>query len=66
MVHDICYRDNDTKEGKRICDKQMLTTLSNFKPKNIRERIDKALISTIMGTKHKLGMGPYTKNTKAR
>ena len=66
MVHDICYRDNDNKEGKKTCDKQMLVSLSNIKPKNMRERFDKALISTVIGAKHKLGMGTNTKNTKAR
>ena len=66
MVHDICYRDNDNKEGKKTCDKQMLTSLSNIKPKNMRERFDKTLISTVIGAKHKLGMGTSTKNTKAR
>ena len=55
--HDICYRDYDTKNGKKKCDKEMLIELKMLKPKNKREMFDRAIIRGIIGTKHKLGMG---------
>ena len=52
MQHDICYRDNETKEGKHVCDDEMLKELDVLEPKGIRERIDR-----IIGAKRKLGWG---------
>ena len=58
MRHDICYRDHGaTKEGKHACDDEMLKELDVLEPKGIRERIDKKLVRSIIGTKRKLGMG---------
>ena len=58
MRHDICYRDHgDTKGGKHDCDDIMLKELDVLEPKNIREKIDKRLVKSIIGVKRKLGLG---------
>ena len=57
MRHDICYRDNETKERKHACDDEMLKALDVLEPKGIRKRIDMKLVRTIIGTKRKLGWG---------
>ena len=54
MRHDICYRD---KQSKQLCDDQMLRELNELDPKDLRERIDKSLVNTIIGAKRKLGWG---------
>ena len=38
MQHDICYRDNETKEGKHACDDEMLQELDVLEPKGIRTK----------------------------
>ena len=63
MKHDICYRDNDNKQGKLKCDKEMLDSLSQTKTKGIRESFDKKLVQAAIGTKYKLGLG-NSKNLK--
>ena len=35
----------------------MLDSLRVVKPKNMRERVDKAVVRSIIGTKYKLGLG---------
>ena len=55
LHHDICYRDNPTNKSKG--DAKMLSNLSEMKPTNTREKLDKALVSSIIGVKHKLGLG---------
>ena len=57
MRHDICYRDNNGKEGKLNCDDKMLEELEELEPKGIREKIDKKLVRSIIGRKRKLGWG---------
>jgi len=57
MRHDICYRDNNTKEGKLQCDDDMLHELDVLQPKGIREKIDKTLVRSIIGKKRRLGWG---------
>ena len=58
MRHDICYRDHgDTKGGKHECDDTMLKELDVIDPKNIREKIDKRLVKSLIGAKRKLGLG---------
>ena len=58
MRHDICYRDHGaTKMGKHQCDDEMLNELEVLKPKDMRERIDKRLVKSLIGTKRKLGLG---------
>jgi len=60
MKHDICYRDHE--DDKRGCDDKMLHELSDMKPNGLRERIDRALVKALIGTKLKLGLGK--KNSK--
>ena len=57
MRHDICYRDNDTKAGKKRCDDKMLIELDVLEPKNIREKIDRSLVRKVISTKKRLGWG---------
>ena len=57
MRHDICYRDNSSKEGKQNCDDKMLQELDVLEPKGIREKLDKKLARSIIGGKRKLGWG---------
>ena len=54
LHHDICYRD---KQPKQSCDDQMLQELKHLDPKDLRERIDKSIVNTIIGAKRKLGLG---------
>ena len=53
--HDICYRDN--KDDKKNCDKQMIIALGHLSPKNLRERIDKNFVKTLISAKYRLGVG---------
>ena len=64
MKHDSCYWDNDYKQGKLKCDKDMLDSLSQTKTKGIRESFDEKLVQAAIGTKYKLGVG--SKNLKKR
>ena len=57
MKHDICYRDNDSKEGKHICDDKMLKELDEIQPKGIREKLDKKVVRSLIGAKRRLGLG---------
>ena len=60
LFHDICYRDNDNKEGKKECDSKMLKSLRELRAKGAREKFDKFLVHSIIGAKHKLGLGLKT------
>ena len=57
MRHDICYRDNDNKRGKKKCDDVMLKELTWLQPTSLRERIDKHFVKNIISTKKRLGLG---------
>ena len=57
MRHDICYRDNSSKEGKHMCDDEMLKELDVMQPKGIREKFDRKLVRSLIGTKRRLGLG---------
>ena len=48
MLHDICYRDNDTPAGKRECDNGR------------REKVDRQLVRSIIGLKHRMGLEQST------
>ena len=49
MRHDICYRDNDTIEGKHKCDDIMLQELDVLQPHGFREKIERKLVRSIIG-----------------
>ena len=58
MRHDICYRDRAReKGGKHKCDDLMLQELNQLEPKDLRERVDKRIVKTLIGTKRRLGLG---------
>ena len=57
MHHDICYRDNDTPAGKRECDRKMQAESNVLVPKGGREKVDKQLVRSIIGLKHRMGLG---------
>ena len=57
MRHDICYRDNNTKERKHECNDIMLQELDTMQPRGFREKLDRKLTRTIIGKKRKLGWG---------
>ena len=61
MKHDICYRDMPT--GKHRCDENMLDSLKKVKPQNFREKVDRALVRSLIGTKYKLGLGVQKKRS---
>ena len=54
MRHDIGYRDNDTSAGKRVCDREMLAELNALVPEDRREKVDRQLIRSIIGLKHRI------------
>jgi len=51
MKHDICYRDSD---NRKQCDKEMLSRLDKMKTRNLREKIDYAVVKPVIWTKYKL------------
>ena len=59
MRHDICYRDvgDNNKSGKQQCDEQMLKELKVLQPQDMREKIDRNFVRSIMSVKRKLGWG---------
>ena len=58
MRHDICYRDHgNSKSGKHECDDDMLKELDVLEPENLREKIDRKLVKSLIGAKRKLGLG---------
>ena len=60
MHHDVCYAKNkNTGVRNRVCDKNMLDELAGIYNPTIRERFDRAVVSPIIGTKMRLGMGHF-------
>ena len=57
LEHDKDYDKATSKADKHQADKKMLQSLSKVQPKNFRERVDKAVTRTLIGTKYKLGLG---------
>ena len=65
MRHDICYRDKDTPAGKRGCDSEMLAELNALVPEDRREKVDRQLVRSIIGLKHRMGLGIHWTNQLA-
>ena len=63
MRHDICYQDN--LAGKHECDRKMLAELNPLVPKGRREKVDRQLVRSIIGLKHRLGLGIHWTNQLA-
>ena len=56
--HDICYlKNNDTETRNRVCDANMLEEMKNIYNPTIRERMERGLVSTLIGTKKRFGWG---------
>jgi len=56
--HDICYvKNKDTNSRNEVCDKNMLTELNGIYNPTLRERMERGVVSTIIGTKKRFGMG---------
>jgi len=56
--HDICYvKSKDTKTRNEVCDKNMLTELNGIFNPTLRERMERGVVSTIIGTKKRFGCG---------
>lgn len=56
MHHDLCYRDNKSRQGRNMCDKQMLDRLKTIKKPSIRERLDRFFVRPVIGAKYKLNI----------
>ena len=52
------YRDNPS--GKSECDRKMLPELNTLIPKGRREKADMLLVRSIIGLKHRSGMGVWS------
>ena len=63
MHHDICYRDNEG--GKRECDLKMLAELNALVPIGRREKVNSQQVRSIIGLKHRMGLGIYWSNKLA-
>ena len=56
--HDLCYlKNNDTATRNSVCDKNMLKELEGIYNPSLRERMDRGLVSTLIGTKKRFGWG---------
>ena len=56
--HDICYMKNsDIKTRNEVCDKYMLKELKGIYNPTLRERLDKSIVSKLIGAKVEFGMG---------
>ena len=56
--HDICYAQNrDAKTRNEVCDKTMLAELNDINNATGREKVDKAIVKKIIGTKVRFGWG---------
>ena len=57
MRHDIRYRDNDTPAGKREFDRKILAEFNALVPEGRREKVDRQMVRSIIGLKHRMGLG---------
>ena len=56
--HDLCYsKNNDTATRNAVCDKNMLKELEGIYNPSIREKMERGLVSTLIGAKARFGMG---------
>ena len=62
MHHDICYRDNDIPAGKGECGRTMPAELNALVPKGRREKVDRQLVRSIIGLKHRMRLGIHWTN----
>ena len=63
--HDLCYlKNNDTATRNAVCDKNMLEEMNNIYKPSIKERMERGLVSTLIGTKKRFGWGVEKKSTQ--
>ena len=56
--HDICYVNNkETKTRHEKCDTKMLQEIDGIFNPTLRERMERGVVSKIIGTKKRFGMG---------
>ena len=56
--HDVCYlKNNDTATRNEVCDKNTLKELKGIYNPTIRERMERGLVSSLIGTKARFGWG---------
>ena len=56
--HDVCYlKSNDTATRNAVCDKNMLKELKGIYNPTIREKMERVLGSSLIGTKARFGWG---------
>ena len=61
--HDVCYlKNDDTATRNAVCDKNMLKELEGIYNPTLRERLDKSIVSKLIGTKVNFGMGVKKKD----
>ena len=61
--HDVCYlKNNDTATRNAVCDKNMLKELKGIYNPTIREKMERGLVSSLIGTKARFGWGVGGKN----
>ena len=59
--HDICYlKNNDTATRNNVCDKNMLQEMKDIYNPTLRERMERGLVSSLIGTKKRFGWGVTT------
>ena len=56
--HDVCYlKNNDTATRNAVRDKNMLEELKGIYNRTIREKMERSLVSSLIGTKARFGWG---------
>ena len=56
--YDLCYsKHDDTKTRNEVCDKTMLSELSEILKPTLRERIDKSIVGKLILAKVNFGLG---------
>ena len=61
--HDVCYlKNDDTATRNTVCDKNTLKELEGIYDPTLRERLDRSIVSKLIGTKVKFGMGVKKKS----
>ena len=56
--HDVCYlKNNDTATRNAVCDKNMLEELDGIYNPTIKEKMERGLVSTLIGAKKRFGWG---------
>ena len=61
--HDLCYlKNNDTATRNPVCYKNMLKELEGIYKPSIREKMERGLVSSLIGAKACFGMGVNKKS----